>query len=499
MGLFSSFDKIKCKTHLKLAMSRLALLKNKKATGVDRLRRQVAHMLTEKREEHARVRAEEVLREEGLTAGLEVLSGLCELLLARFSLLEGGGKECNEEILELVSTIIWSAPRAEVEELLVVSKELGHKYGKDFHRACTNNTENFANARIVSSLSYNTPSRAAVDDCLYSVARERNIPFIVEEPPLGASASALCSQTGWMSPPPQQQPATAEISLLGDTISPNPNGVSPDIYPDAELLSDGLLAGRLRELQEEAERERSERAAQEMQRARTEAMLQAKLDEMQAEMVRRQQELAELEAGKAEAMRVEKELLQKAAAAHEGRDKAEAELLRQIEESQRLREEREREQGELRARVEALQLSQEQGSVERQRVQEEKLKLEEEMKEGEKEREELLRVQAELQKSDAEMRERLAEVNANKARLEREMEELRVRMEAKEAAPAPMEPQPDEALTRVRLLEEYEGKRAELQKLQAAELERQERIVHELLESKKKKKEARLSSSVTKW
>ena len=65
---------------------------------------------------------EHIIREDYLVEAMEVIELYCDLLLARFGMLEQM-MYCEDSLVEAVSTLIWVAPRlsADVQELNSVS------------------------------------------------------------------------------------------------------------------------------------------------------------------------------------------------------------------------------------------------------------------------------------------------------------------------------------------------------------------------------------------
>jgi vacuolar protein sorting-associated protein IST1 len=78
------------KVQLKLAINRLKLLRSKKTSLNQAARKEISNLLASGKEESARIRVEHVIREDYNMEALEILELYCELLLARFGLLEQG-------------------------------------------------------------------------------------------------------------------------------------------------------------------------------------------------------------------------------------------------------------------------------------------------------------------------------------------------------------------------------------------------------------------------
>ncbi|KAI9003149.1 regulator of Vps4 activity in the MVB pathway-domain-containing protein [Gaertneriomyces semiglobifer] len=171
---FGGFNANRTKVHLKLAVSRLKLLQQKKTEHNKAARREIASLLEKGKEESARVRVEHVIREDFNCEALEILELLCEMLLARWGLVESM-KHCDQAISEAVNTIIYAAPRVEVKELQIVRDQLIRKFGSEFAAAAMENQNDVVNERIVHKLKVQTPGSILVNQYLKTIAKGYNI------------------------------------------------------------------------------------------------------------------------------------------------------------------------------------------------------------------------------------------------------------------------------------------------------------------------------------
>lgn len=73
---------------LKMSVNRLRLMQQKQTALAKQARRELAQLLDQGKEESARIRVENIIREDLFVEMLEILELYCELLLARFGLLE---------------------------------------------------------------------------------------------------------------------------------------------------------------------------------------------------------------------------------------------------------------------------------------------------------------------------------------------------------------------------------------------------------------------------
>ncbi|KAF8985209.1 hypothetical protein BGZ46_005572 [Entomortierella lignicola] len=164
------FNPTRTKVHLKLSVNRLQMLQNKKNMLAQQGRKEIARLLEIGKEESARIRVEHIIREDFSTEALEIIELYCELLLARFGLLEQL-KNCDPAIAEAVNTVIYAAPRAEVKELLQVRDQLAAKFGRDFVANAMDNLDESVNPRIIQKLKVQTPDPYLVNRYLEEIAK----------------------------------------------------------------------------------------------------------------------------------------------------------------------------------------------------------------------------------------------------------------------------------------------------------------------------------------
>ncbi|KAF2304045.1 hypothetical protein GH714_026636 [Hevea brasiliensis] len=102
--LHKSFKPAKCKTALKLAASRIKLLKNKREAQLKQLKRELAQLLETGQDQTARIRVEHVVREEKTMAAYDLIEIYCELIVAPFT--SKYGKNSSLQQLNYVQTVV---------------------------------------------------------------------------------------------------------------------------------------------------------------------------------------------------------------------------------------------------------------------------------------------------------------------------------------------------------------------------------------------------------
>ncbi|VDN03034.1 unnamed protein product [Thelazia callipaeda] len=206
----------KLKTNLGLAMNRLKMLEKKKTELALKSRTEIADFIANHKEDRARIRVEHIIREDFLVEAYELLEMYCDLILARFGLIQQI-KQLDDGIAEAVISILWAAPRVvtDVSEFKVISDQLTLKYGKTFAEAARSNQLEYpakVSPKLISKLSIQAPPKILVERYLIEIAKCAGIPFtpdpnIMREDEVAAAEQMLIDFRnqggkgyGWMYP-----------------------------------------------------------------------------------------------------------------------------------------------------------------------------------------------------------------------------------------------------------------------------------------------------------
>ncbi|EJW85496.1 hypothetical protein WUBG_03594 [Wuchereria bancrofti] len=206
----------KLKTNLRLAINRLKLLEKKKTEMALKSRSEIADFIANHKEDRARIRVEHIIREDFLVEAYELLEMYCDLILARFGLIQQI-KHLDDGIAEAVINIIWAAPRVatDVSEFKVINDQLTMKYGKTFAEAARNNQLEFpakVSPKLIAKLSVQAPPKLLVERYMIEIAKCAGIPFtpdpnIMREDEVAAAEQMLIDFKnhggqgyGWMYP-----------------------------------------------------------------------------------------------------------------------------------------------------------------------------------------------------------------------------------------------------------------------------------------------------------
>ncbi|XP_030572468.1 IST1 homolog isoform X3 [Drosophila novamexicana] len=169
----------KLKTNLRLAQNRLKLLEKKKAELTQKSRKEIADYLATGKIERARIRVEHIIREDYLVEAMEIVEMYCDLLLARFGLIQQM-KELDAGIAEPVSSLVWVCPRlqSDIGELKIISDIFIQKYGPQFaEHSRTATGEHFVSEKLMHKLTLQAPPKLLVENYLIAIAKNYNIEY----------------------------------------------------------------------------------------------------------------------------------------------------------------------------------------------------------------------------------------------------------------------------------------------------------------------------------
>lgn len=241
----------KLKTNLRLSINRLKLLEKKKTELAQKSRREIADYISNGKLERSKIRVEHIIREDYLVEAMELVEMYCDLLLARFGLVQQM-KTLDEGLAEAVSSLIWAAPRlqTDVAELKIIADQLAVKYGKPYALAARENSLNSVNEKLVHKLSVQAPPKILVEKYLIEIAKSHNVPYepdnevlaeeeearevIVNEPLINLGDDPKPPEPGFVTGPPSQ-----DKSMYPGVQYPQPDLPKPFNYPVPNVCAKG--------------------------------------------------------------------------------------------------------------------------------------------------------------------------------------------------------------------------------------------------------------------
>lgn len=168
----------KLKTNLRLAINRLKLLEKKKMELTQKSRKEIADYIGSGKIERAKIRVEHIIREDYLVEAMEMLEMFCDLLLARFGLLQQM-KAVDPGLAEAISSIIWAGPRlvSDVPELKCICEQLTLKYGKEYAESCRDESKSTVSEKLKHRLGVQAPSKLLTEKYLIEISKNFDVEY----------------------------------------------------------------------------------------------------------------------------------------------------------------------------------------------------------------------------------------------------------------------------------------------------------------------------------
>ncbi|KAG8810138.1 hypothetical protein FRC17_003076 [Serendipita sp. 399] len=168
----------KTKVQLKLAVQRLRTVQEKRESLAKSARRDIATLVERNKLETARIKVEGIIHDDIHVELLEILELYCELLTARFGLLDTSAKEPDPGIYEAVCAIVRAAPHTDIKELHILREMLMHKFGREFSIAVMENKDDCVTPRVMRKLVVDTPPSVLVEAYIEEIARGYGVPYV---------------------------------------------------------------------------------------------------------------------------------------------------------------------------------------------------------------------------------------------------------------------------------------------------------------------------------
>ncbi|CAH8388913.1 unnamed protein product [Eruca vesicaria subsp. sativa] len=169
-----SFKTNKFKSLLNLALTRLSILKNQRQVRCSQATSDVTELLKLGHHENAYHRVDQVIKDQNTLDVLFFIHGYFTLLIDRVHLFEHN-RDCPDEILEAVSSLLFAASRiGEFPELQEIRNVLISRFGKDL-------AARSIELPIIQKLSTRHPPREVRMKVLKEIAAENDIVLKLEE------------------------------------------------------------------------------------------------------------------------------------------------------------------------------------------------------------------------------------------------------------------------------------------------------------------------------
>lgn len=143
-------------------------------------KREIAVLLSNGKEESARIKVEHVIRQDYEIECFELIQLYLELLLERVRIITHDDT-CPHELLVPVATVLWCADRIDIEELQQVKRQFGLKYGSKFVKECAENESLMVSDKVITKLSIRPPTAYLVQEYLKVCSIDLELPTCSED------------------------------------------------------------------------------------------------------------------------------------------------------------------------------------------------------------------------------------------------------------------------------------------------------------------------------
>ena len=203
------------KSHLKMAVQRLLMHRNKKTNQISVDSKQVAILLQQSKDESARIRCEAILHEKNLCIAYEMLQLMCELLGARVALVTAS-KTCPNDLEEAIATVIYCSGRIEgIPELKFVVQQYAAKFSSEWCTTHVDNASGKVHPRVVEKLAIITPPFDVLLGMMQDIAATYNIEW---KPDIQALEAGITDHSN-----PEKLGSIAKINAGGGAAAATPS------------------------------------------------------------------------------------------------------------------------------------------------------------------------------------------------------------------------------------------------------------------------------------
>ena len=191
------FDASKFRAQCQLACVRIRLQKQKKQNMSQSAKREIADLIRAGDESTAQVKTEQLMHDDYVCEALDILeTQLNELSIKSLVVANTSVGAIPPDLLEILATVIYAAPRLSIPEFAAVRDQLGIKFGRQFVFDCANDKDHCVQANVKAKLTMG--SGPDHDETVYfymkSICELYGVPFnreIIGDAPADDGAAAL--------------------------------------------------------------------------------------------------------------------------------------------------------------------------------------------------------------------------------------------------------------------------------------------------------------------
>ncbi|MCO5587948.1 hypothetical protein L7F22_041901 [Adiantum nelumboides] len=181
--LRKGFRAARCLTSLKLATSRIKIMRNKRIISAKQMRGEIAQLIKSGQDAHVYItKVDALIKQENMVAVYDILDQYCHAVMSRFPAVELQ-KTCPADMKEPIASIIYATPRCiELTELAAIKDAFVAKYGKEFAAAASELRPNCGvNTRVIELLSIRPATGDMKIKLMQEICKEHNVDWKPKE------------------------------------------------------------------------------------------------------------------------------------------------------------------------------------------------------------------------------------------------------------------------------------------------------------------------------
>ena len=164
------------KTILIVCQNKCSLNRNKRINTIKKKKDEIIHCLKQNNMDLAMAKMDNLLKDEDYITACDILNPILEILKERYNYITSN-KECPADLRAPLDTVIYSATRMEIEELIQFKEKITQHYGTAYVTKAENNVDKLVNKDLVEKLQATCFSQQLIKIKMQQLCKEKKIQF----------------------------------------------------------------------------------------------------------------------------------------------------------------------------------------------------------------------------------------------------------------------------------------------------------------------------------
>ena len=156
--------------------------RNKVLVQQKKLENEISELLSQGREEKARIKAESLVHLQKMETAYDILETLTELIQTRMQYISESS-ECPPDLVTPIASVIYASKRLQIPEFKTALRQFNAKYGVSFTNSHADNESGQVTSNLVEVLLITPPKEGEIFDLLVYIAQKHNVDWIPPRKP----------------------------------------------------------------------------------------------------------------------------------------------------------------------------------------------------------------------------------------------------------------------------------------------------------------------------